>query len=370
MKVAFMFGGMNRGGAEMLMLDVFQNHRYADFDMIGIHRKGGVCKDAFYQTGIPMFHVFPRTHLYISYFVNLRRCIKQKCVDVIHTQHWLDCIYAKIATLGLNVKIINTFHGFYKLTGIEGKLCRLSMRWADVICFVSDFEKKWYQKKCYLLENKLRTIYNGIDFTKFEKAAKLSLPLPLCMEDDGSWPKLVMVGSFGKGRTQKVIVNAIKLLNQEGINHFEFYFIGARNNNCGYLYDDCVNICQEDGLTNVHFLGGREDVPAILKQMDGFVYSTCHDTFGIAVVEAMGANLPVIVNDWTVMEEITENGQWATLFETENVEDCADKIEELLSNLKECKEKAQGIAQRVRTKFSINNYLNQLYTIYKLLIIL
>lgn len=368
MKVAFMFGGMNRGGAETLMLDVFQNHRDADFDMIGIHRKGGVCKDAFYQTGIPMFHVFPRTHLYISYFVNLRRCIKQKCVDIIHTQHWLDCIYAKVATLGLNVKIVNTFHGFYKLTGIEGDLCRLSMHWADAICFVSNFEKKWYQRKCHLLENKLHTIYNGIDFTKFEKATELATPLPLCSGDDGSWPKLVMVGSFGKGRTQKVIVKAIELLNQEGVNHFEFYFIGARNNNCGYLYDDCVNICQKEGLTNVHFLGGREDIPAILKQMDGFIYSTHHDTFGIAVVEAMAAGVPVIVNDWSVMEEITENGQWATLFRTEDIEDCTDKIEGLLKNMDAYKVKAQSVAEIVQKKYFIKQYLNTLYKIYNSLL--
>lgn len=366
MKVAFMFGGMNRGGAETLMLDVFQNCQNAGFEMIGIHRKGGVCRDAFYQTRSPLFYISPKKRLYISYFMYLRRCISQKGVDIIHTQHWLDCIYAKVATVGLNVKIVNTFHGFYKLTGIEGRLCCLSMRWSDAICFVSDYEKKWYQEKCPWIVQKSYVIYNGIDFRKFISETKLESPLPISSANDGSWPKLVMVGSFGKGRTQKVIVKAIELLNRKGINQFEFYFIGARNNNCGYLYDDCVKICSEEHLDNVHFLGTREDVPAILNHVDGFVYSTKHDTFGIAVVEAMAQGIPTIVNDWDVMREISQDGKFATLFKSDDSKDCADKIKGLVNCC--CNSKNVFIANQVQQRYSIEVYFKRLNHIYKFLI--
>ena len=71
--------------------------------------------------------------------------------------------------------------------------------------------------------------------------------------------------------------------------------------------DFVLKYCEDNNLDNVYFLGGRGDVPALLKVMDGFVYSSVHDTFGIAVVEAMAAGLPVVVNDYEVMKEVCGN---------------------------------------------------------------
>lgn len=40
MKVAYLFGSLNRGGTETLLLDICQNLKKTDFDAIGIYRKG------------------------------------------------------------------------------------------------------------------------------------------------------------------------------------------------------------------------------------------------------------------------------------------------------------------------------------------
>jgi len=112
----------------------------------------------------------------------------------------------------------------------------------------------------------------------------------------------------------------------------------------------------------------RQDVPELLMQMDGFVYSSVSDTFGIAVVEAMAAGLPVIVNDWEVMREITNDGAWATLYRSNDAEDCADKIDKLIHELRTNREqvmqRCESIAHEVRAKFSIENHIRQLEQIY------
>jgi len=48
----------------------------------------------------------------------------------------------------------------------------------------------------------------------------------------------------------------------------------------------------------VHWLGHRDDVPAVLQRADLFVHvPTAPEPFGQTVVEAMAAGLPVVVSD-------------------------------------------------------------------------
>ena len=45
----------------------------------------------------------------------------------------------------------------------------------------------------------------------------------------------------------------------------------------------------------VHFLGERDDIPALLSAMDVFAAPSAEETFGLAVIEALCAGLPAVV---------------------------------------------------------------------------
>ena len=136
-------------------------------------------------------------------------------------------------------------------------------------------------------------------------------------------------------------------------------------------YDECMRISEENGMKNVHFLGARSDVPALLRQMDGFVYSTDHDTFGIAVVEAMAARLPIVVNDWPVMKEVCGESEENNVryFKSKDVKDCAEAIQQMLKDLenptKEFKSRCAHNATWARERYSIENYITTLSHIYR-----
>ena len=357
MKVAYLLGSLNRGGTETLMLDVFRNADKASYSFIGIHRKGGACKDEFYAAGSTMYQLAPKRFGYLRYFIRLRNLLKTESITIVHTQHWLDCLYASIATTGMPVQIVNTFHGFYSMKGLNGLLCRMSIRMADDVCFVSRYEQEWYQRQMRIPDKKCHVIFNGIDLSKIELANDGVREL----EKDRR-ARLCMVGNFMSGRDHRTLIHALRLLKERGINNFEFYFIGRRSEAEPYIYDECVRVCEENKMKHVHFMGGRSDVPELLKTMDGFVYSTDHDTFGIAVVEAMAAGLPIVVNDWPVMKEVC--GDMASYFRSKDVEDCADAIEKLLAELSQRKEAAKKIAAIVRKKYSIVAYIARLNAVY------
>lgn len=370
MKVAYLIGSLNRGGAETLLLDVFRNVGKASYKMIGIHRKGGAYQDDFYAAGPKMIHCAPKRFGFMRYLWRLRKILLRENVTIVHAQQSIDCVYARMATIRTGIRVVETFHGYDFVANRYLKFIHsLSIRWADAVCFVSKSQRDYYVKE-YRIKHveKLHVVYNGIDFSKFDKV----YPAPDFLANKSNRVRLAMVGNFVHVRSQNVIVNALhKLTEESGMRNVEsvkwdFYFVGRRHEKEPWRYDDCVRYCAEHGLTDcVHFVGGRGDVPAILQHIDGFVYSTAHDTFGIAVVEALANGLPVVVNDWEVMKEITHNGEWATLFRTGDVADCAEAMRKLIENIEEAKQRAQEIAPKIREAYSIEAHIRRLSEVYK-----
>ena len=366
MKVAYLFGSLNRGGTETLFLDVFRNASKASFEFIGIHRKNGAYQEEFYAAGPKMVLLTPKRFRYVRYLMQLRRLLKSENISIVHAQHWLDGIYAWLATIGTDIRVINTFHGYFPMKGINGSLCRMSIRMADEMCFVSKYEQEWYQKQMRIADEKCHVIFNGVDFGKIDRAVSQD---PIVKS---KMIKLCMVGNFVEVRDHITLVKALaKVDSQKSIaDSFDFFFIGKRSEDYSYIYDECVRICEENMMKNVHFLGGRGDVPALLKEMDGFVYSTDHDTFGIAVVEAMAAGLPIVVNDYAVMKEVCgeEESNYVIYYRSKDIDSCVEAIQQLQRDISsssaEFKQRCAHNSEYVRERYSIESYIKRLSHIY------
>jgi glycosyltransferase involved in cell wall biosynthesis len=131
------------------------------------------------------------------------------------------------------------------------------------------------------------------------------------------------------------------------------------------IYQTCEQYIRQHQIDNIAImLGVRKDVLAILQHVDGFLYATKTDTFGIAVVEAMLCGVPVIVNDFVVMKEITQNGKFATLYKSKDINDCAHKILDFIENMDMYKQQAQAQVYKISELYSVNNHINNLLNIY------
>jgi len=360
MKVAYMFGSLNRGGAETLMLDVFRNFCKKNIEIFGIYRKNGALLDDFIKTNTPLSQIKPHFIIDPVYILQLRKTLKKNHINIIHAHQAIDAIYAKIACIGLEIKVVLTFHGYnYKYGKLNNFLTQKIINRTDLNIYVSRSQRKRYSEK-YFVKNEIKqiVIYNGISFEKLNNIKQTSL------RHENNIPKssllLGSVGNFVPVRDQLTICKALDILDKNSID-FAFIFAGAKSKSYPQLYDDCVNFCNINKISDkVHFLGSRNDIPNILHQLDAFVYSTNHDTFGIALIEAIASGVPVFYNDHEVLEEVCQNGELGIMYKSKNFNDIFNKFMDYLGNKKYYIDKAQADALRVEQMYDIENHINKL----------
>jgi glycosyltransferase involved in cell wall biosynthesis len=82
------------------------------------------------------------------------------------------------------------------------------------------------------------------------------------------------------------------------------------------------------------------------------------------VVEAMASRIPVFVNDWVVMTEITEHGKLATLYKTKDEADLFRQFSLYLQQKELFVEKAKLASKVVVEKYNIQNHISNLKSIY------
>lgn len=355
MKAAFFLGSLRHGGAESLVYDICRRRTAAPFDLCVLYRKDEDFSDAFRATGVEMIQVM-RTGGMLKYLRSLRKAILDHHIDIVHAQTASNAMVSIFALLFTRVKLVTTFHGF-SFSNAPWWYRKLVYGGSKRIVCVSEYEKRHYGRKWGLpADNKLRVVHNGIDFSKLDDPKPdPAHPVPV----DRNVLNLIMVGSFIEGRAQPFVCQALHRLDQQGV-PFHMYFAGRRDDAEPWRYDDCVSYCRNNGLEDkVTFLGNRSDIPWLLRQMNLFLYATDHDTFGIAVIEAIASGLPVLVNDWDVMKEVTRDGEWAILYRTGDEEDCVSKIRTWMER------RPEAPAEAVRSHYSIENHIQALNRIYE-----
>lgn len=361
-KVAFVLGALNRGGTESLILDVCRNCDSAPFDIVCLYRKEGNLSEEFHKTNVKML-CLPCGNM-LSYMWQLRQLIKNEKVDIVHSQTPSNTAVLGVALLGTKIKLITSFHG-HSFAHANYFIRKWVYNVSKKIICVSENQKQYYQN-CWSLPNdsKLTIVHNGIDVSKII-GVEYDLPDFLNKKDKNEIT-FAVVGSFCSGRSQDFLLRVIKenkvILSEKKV---KIYFVGGAFKGEESIYQTCEQYIRQNQIDSIAImLGVRKDVLAILQHVDGFLYATKTDTFGIAVVEAMLSGVPVIVNDFVVMKEITQNGKFATLYKSKDINDCAHKILDFIENMDMYKQQAQAQVYKISELYSVNNHVNNLLNIY------
>ncbi len=104
---------------------------------------------------------------------------------------------------------------------------------------------------------------------------------------------------------------------------------------------------------------------AILNQLDLFVSAARSEPFGLVIVEAMAAQIPVVATRSEGATEIIEDGTSGILVELENSENLAQAILDLADDPSRRNHLANGGRRRVEDCFSLEKMVAETEDFYR-----
>lgn len=164
---------------------------------------------------------------------------------------------------------------------------------AKKIFTVSEFSKKELNKYFNIPLEKIEITYNGINH--MENIKPNNNIFYKCGIEKNNY--ILAVSSLNPSKNFKLILKTAKVLPE-----YNFIIAGGTNS----------NVFKEQGFEitpNVKFIGyvNDEELAALYKNANCFIYPSIYEGFGIPPLEAMYFNCPVIVSDIAVFHEVIGN---------------------------------------------------------------
>ncbi len=340
------------GGAETVFIDLATRLPKDKFRAVVVIRGEGWVYDELCRRGVTPILIDAKGSFNWRYLQQLCRLIKKERVDLIQSHLLGANVYSAMAGLLTRTPVVATFHGAVDI-GDNERLKGLKFgainAGAKCIVAVSDSLKMDIVNRTPLKQNKIKTIYNGINAVDFQRPGSVEL-----RERFGWSSDVVIVGSLGNIRSAKgydVLLHAAAILKKQS-SSFRFVIAGQGK---GELYDKLIRLRGELGLEEVvHFLGFIDDPASYLANIDIFLLSSTTEGFSIATIQAMASALPVIATKSGGPEEIITHADNGWLIEAGNPGEIAKSIALLTSDQPFATQMAKKGRQHVLDTFDMN----------------
>ncbi|MBP7512284.1 MAG: N-acetyl-alpha-D-glucosaminyl L-malate synthase BshA [Bacteroidia bacterium] len=304
-----------------------------------------------YVSNYPLFDFPPYETALISHLVDV---VKFEQLDILHVHyaipHASAAIMAKhiLATEGINIPVITTLHGTdITLVGKDPSfepVVSYSINMSDGVTSVSESLKQETYSHLKKVTRDIKVIPNFIDFTRFSKQNREHFKKAIAPNGE----KLVVHTS--NFRKVKRIDDAVKVF-AEIIKKMpaKLLLIGD-----GPERVNIEKLCRDLNLgSSVTFLGKQNQVEEILSVCDLFLMPSETESFGLAALEAMACELPVISSNAGGIPELNVEGVTGFLCDVGNVATMAEKA---IYILEDCERllKFKGAALERAKEFDIH----------------
>lgn len=277
----------------------------------------------------PLFEFTPYDTVLASKMVDV---VLHEGLDVLHVHYAIP--HAAVAFLakkileskGIYVPTVTTLHGTdITLVGNDlsfAPVVEFSINQSDGVTAVSN-QLKEETARTFVLNKDIEVIYNFIDFSRFRKVDKAHFRKAIAPEGE---KLLLHTSNFRKvKRIQDVISIFQKVVKEVPA---KLLMIGD-----GPERLHAEELCRKHNISDdVRFLGKQDAIEELLAVTDLFILPSEHESFGLAALEAMACEVPVISSNAGGLPEVNVQGVTGFLSDVGNVDEMAKNAMMLLKD--------------------------------------
>lgn len=288
-------------------------------------------------------------------------------IDLLHVHyaipHASAAYMAKqiLAKQGKNIPVITTLHGTdITLVGRDktySPVVTFSMNESDVLTAVSENLKEETYKN-FDIKKPIEVIYNFVDVARFNRKPVDAFKQLIAPNGEKI---IVHASNFRKIKRVQDVIDTFKLLNKKIPAKLLLIGDGPER---PHLEDDARH-CSSS--TNIRFLGKQEQMEDILPIADLFLLTSEYESFGLAALEAMAAEVPVISTNAGGLPEIIIDGYCGYMSTVGNVNEMAENACKILKD-KDTLEQFKKNALAQAKKFDIKNIVPVYEALYERMI--
>lgn len=277
----------------------------------------------------PLFEYPPYDTALTSKLVDV---VKYENLDLLHVHyaipHATVAYMAKkiLLTEGRYVPTVTTLHGTdITLVGSNrtfAPVVAFSINKSDGVTAVSDSLKR-QTYDLFDISNDIEVIHNFIDFERFRRVNKDHFRKAIAPDGEKI---LVHTSNFRKVKRVGDVVKIFEKVYQKVPSKLLLIGDGPERQNVEELCRD-IGLCDE-----IRFLGKQDAVEEILAISDLFIMPSESESFGLAALEAMACEVPVISTNIGGLPEVNIEGITGFLSNVGDINEMADNAVRLLSN--------------------------------------
>ena len=356
-KVLQIVGGMDRGGIETLLMNIFRNidRKNIQFDFLMLDRK----KEYAYEKEIKelggnIYKITPRNINKKKYNEEFKTIVKQYSIVHIHTAS-AKCIYEVMLCKKMKVKIIN-------IHSHSSNIVDKKKRWQHLCCKpflgimrVNRFACSRQAGEWLFGKRQVEIIKNGIATQKFQFNQKDRDDIRKQMNAEN---KIIVlnVGRLCAVKNQIFLINLFCKLTKI---HEEIilWIVGE-----GEKKEELEKKVMENGLQDkVQLIGVREDVHKLMSAADIFAFPSLYEGLPLTLLEAQAAGLPCIISNTISKEAIISDLVFACELNSEKI--WMDKFNEIIQQKSKREKNTEEIKKSGYDIISVAKQLQEIYRI-------
>jgi len=134
-----------------------------------------------------------------------------------------------------------------------------------------------------------------------------------------------------KMKGQDILLKAVSILKVQGFHNIDITFLGGNGTSQPFLEKLAKDY---NILNNVHFVTPKPHfyIEQHLCDFNLLIQPSRFEPFGLTIAEGMAAKTPILVSDIPAPMEIINQGECGFYFKSEDPNDCAEKIKNIIQN--------------------------------------